>query len=201
MRDSFRSMGVKLWSMSGYLTKLLDTILVFSGSLTLFPLQNAGSKTTQESVVITKLFPPVYPPLAKQTRISGDVELILEVRADGRLESATVVSGHPLLKQAALDSAEGSQFDCRICTQGVRSFQMLYSFQLGPTSYCAEASKTSSRDQKEEHYPRVVQTQNHVTVIDQPVGTCDLAFTITRTRVRSAKCLYLWKCGSHVEEQ
>jgi hypothetical protein len=56
--------------MSGYLTKLLATILIFSGLLALFPLQNAGSKTTQESVVITKLFPPVYPPLAKQTRIT-----------------------------------------------------------------------------------------------------------------------------------
>jgi len=179
--------------MTGHLTELLVTMLLFSVAVAGFPDQNAPSASTQESVVLTKLFPPVYPQVAKQTRITGDVELTLEVSANGSLESAVVVSGHPLLKQAALASAKRSQFECKNCGEGVRFLQMLYSFQLGPTRYCAATSETSKSDAKEEPYPRVTESQNHVTVIDQPVGTCDLA--IDHRKVRSAKCLYLWKCG------
>jgi TonB family protein len=181
---------------SRYFTKLLATVIVLSAAVAAFAAQNADNGSNQESVVLTNLFQPVYPPLAKQTRITGDVELALEVKADGSLESAVVVSGHPLLKQAALDSAQRSQFACRNCGEGVRSFQMSYSFQLGPTRYCTEVSSVTKSDEKQESYPRVIQSQNHITLVDQPVGTCDLAFTVTYKRVRSAKCLYLWRCGS-----
>jgi hypothetical protein len=44
----------------------------------------------QENFVVTKLFQPVYPSLAKQTRITGDVELTLGLRKDGSLESVDV---------------------------------------------------------------------------------------------------------------
>jgi TonB family protein len=189
-------MGVKYVAMSGYLLRVFTAILVLSFAVAESSAHSATSAQAQGSVVLNKLFQPVYPPLARQTRITGDVELILEVRTDGRLESASVASGHPLLKQAALDSAQHSQFECRNCTEGVRSFHMLYSFQLGPTRNCTETSVTSKGDEKEEPYPQVIQSQNHVTVIDQPVGTCDLAFTVARTKIRSAKCLYLWRCGT-----
>ena len=154
----------------------------------------ASANTPQGEVVLTRLTGPSYPPLARQARVTGDVELLFEIKEDGSVQSAMVVSGHPLLKQAALDSAQRSQFECRNCGLGVRSFRMLYSFQLGPTRYCTGASDSSMSDQQEP-YPRVFQSQNHVTVVDQPVGTCDLAFTVTKTKVRSAKCLYLWRCG------
>jgi len=67
---------------------------------------------SQGKVVLTKLFEPTYPPLARQARIAGDVELMLSIRRDGSVESAVFVSGHPMLKQAALDSAQRSQFKC-----------------------------------------------------------------------------------------
>lgn len=152
-----------------------------------------SANSVQGELVLTKLAGPSYPPLARQTRITGDVELMLEIKEDGSIQSMAVVSGHPLLKQSALDSAQRSQFECRKCDPGVHSFRMLYSFQLGPTSYCTEASDSSKGNQREEIYPQVIQSQNHVTVVDQPVGTCDL--TVTIIKVRSAKCLYLWKCG------
>src|SRR5438105_2607051 len=74
-------------------------------------------ETRQNEVVLAKLFQPIYPHLARQTRISGDVDLMLKVRPDGSVESATVVTGHPLLQQAALDSAQKSQFECRKCNE------------------------------------------------------------------------------------
>jgi hypothetical protein len=144
--------------------------------------------------VITKLSPLIYPPLARQTRVTGDVELKLEVRPDGSVASAVVVSGHPLLRQFALENAQQSQFACRDCREEVSSYRLLYTFELGPTSYCTdEPNKLSASP--EQPYPRLTQSQGHVTLVDQPVGTCDLAGTITYSKVRSAKCLYLWKCA------
>jgi len=154
-----------------------------------------AANSPQGEVFLTKLATPFYPPLARQTRITGDVELMLEIKENGSIQSAIVVSGHPLLKQAALDSAQSSQFECRNCGQGVQSYRLFYSFQLGPTRYCTETSDGSKDNQQEGPYPRVIQSQNHVTVVDQPVGTCDPAFTVTWKKVRTAKCLYLWRCG------
>jgi protein TonB len=47
---------------------------------------------------------PVYPPLARQTRISGTVKLHAIIGKSGAVEQLQVVSGHPLLVQSALDA-------------------------------------------------------------------------------------------------
>lgn len=47
---------------------------------------------------------PVYPPLARQTRIQGTVRLHAIIGADGHVEELEVVSGHPLLVQAAMEA-------------------------------------------------------------------------------------------------
>jgi periplasmic protein TonB len=47
---------------------------------------------------------PMYPPLARQTRISGTVKLHAIIGKDGTVQQLQVVSGHPLLVQAALDA-------------------------------------------------------------------------------------------------
>ena len=47
---------------------------------------------------------PIYPPLAKQARISGTVKLSALIGKDGAIQNLVVVSGHPLLVQSALDA-------------------------------------------------------------------------------------------------
>ena len=47
---------------------------------------------------------PVYPPLARQTRISGTVRLRAVIGKDGAVRQLDVISGHPLLVQSALDA-------------------------------------------------------------------------------------------------
>jgi len=47
---------------------------------------------------------PVYPPLARQTRISGTVRLHAIIGKDGTIQQLEVMSGHPLLQQNALDA-------------------------------------------------------------------------------------------------
>jgi protein TonB len=47
---------------------------------------------------------PVYPPLAKQARIQGVVILEAIIGKDGAVTEVKVISGHPLLQQAAIDA-------------------------------------------------------------------------------------------------
>jgi periplasmic protein TonB len=49
---------------------------------------------------------PVYPALARQARIQGTVVLHAIIGTDGRVNELLVISGHPLLVQAALDSVK-----------------------------------------------------------------------------------------------
>jgi TonB family protein len=49
---------------------------------------------------------PTYPPLARQTRIQGTVHLEAMIAKDGTVKNLTVVTGHPLLIQAALDAVK-----------------------------------------------------------------------------------------------
>ena len=179
MRGSARC---RVWTMSG--TRLLAAIILSSVSMVPLLAQEARGTATTDTVSIEKLAPPVYPGFAKQALITGDVLLELSVRVDGSIEAANARTGHPLVKQAALDSAQHSQFVCRACDQESRPIQIIYSFQLGPAVYCTELPA-----------PRVAQDGNHVTVYDRPVGTCDLAYKIVEKKVRSIKCMYLWKCG------
>ena len=53
---------------------------------------------------------PAYPPLARQARIQGNVVLHAIISKDGRIESLTVMSGHPLLIQAALDAVRNWRY-------------------------------------------------------------------------------------------
>jgi protein TonB len=47
---------------------------------------------------------PIYPSIAKSAHISGTVELRALIGTDGRVRELSVVSGHPLLRNAALDA-------------------------------------------------------------------------------------------------
>src|SRR5712671_7888733 len=49
---------------------------------------------------------PVYPPLARQTRISGTVRLHAIISKNGSIQSLEVISGHPLLVRAAMDAVQ-----------------------------------------------------------------------------------------------
>ena len=47
---------------------------------------------------------PEYPQLARQARIQGPVILRAIINRDGRIENLQVLSGHPMLVQAAIDA-------------------------------------------------------------------------------------------------
>jgi TonB family protein len=143
-----------------------------------------------ESVVLSKLFPPTYPGLARQARITGNVDLALHIRPDGSVETAVVVGGHPILRDAALDSARRSSFECGGCGQVPVTYALTYQFKIAegdPPQDCAASSEIPPP-------PTTFDESQHlVTVFAWGLWTCDPSADLIR--VRAAKCLYLWKCG------
>jgi protein TonB len=60
---------------------------------------------------VAKLVPPVYPKLARQARVAGTVVLEAIVTAEGKVAEIKVVSGHPLLVQAAIDCVKQWEYE------------------------------------------------------------------------------------------
>jgi periplasmic protein TonB len=56
------------------------------------------------SGLLLKKTAPVYPPIAVAARVEGTVVLAAAISAAGNIENLRVVSGHPMLQQAALDA-------------------------------------------------------------------------------------------------
>ena len=57
-----------------------------------------------QSAKLLRQIVPAYPPAARQLRISGTVHLLGIIAKDGTIQRLQVLSGHPLLRQAALDA-------------------------------------------------------------------------------------------------
>jgi TonB family protein len=62
------------------------------------------SAAVQQSLLVYHV-DPTYPPLARQTGVSGIVRLGVIIGTDGTVQQLSVVSGHPLLVQAALNAS------------------------------------------------------------------------------------------------
>jgi hypothetical protein len=94
-----------------------------------------------------------------------------------------IASGHPLLKEAALESARNCQYECRGCSEAITSSSLVDSFRFELPSTGDESPAA-----------HVTQLGNHVTVLAEPMIISG-GFGGPPIRVRSAKCLYLWRCG------
>jgi periplasmic protein TonB len=53
---------------------------------------------------------PTYPPIAKAARAAGAVQVQVTISEEGRVIEASVVNGHPLLREAALQAARQWRF-------------------------------------------------------------------------------------------
>src|SRR5580704_3334746 len=134
-----------------------------------------SSDTQQGNVVLTKLAPPVYPPIAQTARITGDIVLMLGIHQDGSVESAVVVEGPGLLRQAALNSAQQSKFECRKCSESVTPYQLVYTFQLVVMTVSCKVPEDCNRSVPDLPAPMVTQSENHVTLVNHvaPLCICD----------------------------
>ena len=61
-------------------------------------------RSSVDPAMLVRRVEPVFPPLARQIRRSGKVELHAVIATDGSIQSLEVVSGDPLFIQSALDA-------------------------------------------------------------------------------------------------
>ena len=70
--------------------------------------QDAPKKVTKAEGLnaVTNKVPPDYPPIAKQLKIEGSVELEAVVSENGAVEKVNIVSGNPVLTRPASDAVK-----------------------------------------------------------------------------------------------
>jgi len=81
---------------------------VQKGACELTNLKNGSYLATGscQGAKLIKRVEPIYPPLARQTRVSGIVQLHAIIGTDGTVQSLEAISGHPLLLQAAMNAVK-----------------------------------------------------------------------------------------------
>lgn len=63
------------------------------------------SQGVVEGLLVRKVTPE-YPPIARTAHIQGSVQLSAVIGKDGKIENVQVISGHPMLAQAALNAVK-----------------------------------------------------------------------------------------------
>jgi protein TonB len=76
--------------------------------------------------------PPPYPAIAKATRTQGQVQIQIGISETGAVTDVTLLSGHPLLREAALQAARQWVFiPTELNGQRVRAIGLLtFNFKL-----------------------------------------------------------------------
>jgi len=145
-------------------------------------------------VILVTLSKPIFSPLARIANVEGEVAVEVTVRQDGSTD-ATVVTGHPLLKRAALDSAKQSRFECRGCSAPL-SYRLVYAFKRTSEGDCCNGMGSPVKiEQEPQSFDERGQPQTRVSISAEHICLCDPSGTVTK-KVRSPKCLYLWKCST-----
>jgi len=70
-----------------------------------------GGQVTAASIITQTR--PLYPALARQARIQGNVVLHAIIDKEGKVAQLEVISGHPLLVQSALDAVKQWRYSPR----------------------------------------------------------------------------------------
>jgi TonB family protein len=91
----------------------------------------------------TSLVKPPYPAAARAVRAEGAVNVQVTIDEEGNVVSASAVSGHPLLRSAAVTAARASKFSpTRISGQPVKvTGVIVYNFTLPKTEPAASESE------------------------------------------------------------
>lgn len=167
-------------------------VLVLLGQVLLFGQSAPGSGQEIAGPSLVKLVGPAYPPIARAAHISGAVEVDVLIGADGQAKSAQVISGPRMLQQASLEAARQSQYACRGCSDATH-YKITFIYKVIGT----EPPKDCDGPLPSAPQPEWDASRQQATAFATESWTCDPVAKVTTTlrKARTAKCLYLWKCG------
>jgi TonB family protein len=135
----------------------------------------------------TQRVEPAYPPLAKAAHISGAVVVEVTIDESGNVQSARVISGHPLLKDAAVQAAQGWKFQqttlsgtpVKVIGTITFNFQMDSSSEV-PSLDAAEKEVDNHPDSAQAHY-HLALALNRLSQVDEAIQELKNAIAIDRS--------------------
>ncbi len=111
--------------------KLGGLVLFFVSLISMFTWRASDS-----GLGIRKFVSPDYPNVARQAQVSGDVRLLAKVAEDGRVETADVLSGPPVLASHAQRNILSWQFTRLPKDQKI---EVVYQFRLHEPRFTARS--------------------------------------------------------------
>ena len=135
----------------------------------------------------TQRVEPAYPPLAKAAHISGAVVVEVTIDELGNVQSARVISGHPLLKDAAVQAAQGWKFQptslsgAPVKVIGTITFMFQMDSTPGvPSLDAAEKEVDEHPDSAQAHYDLAL-ALNRLSRVDEAIQELKNGIAIDRT--------------------
>jgi TonB family protein len=99
-----------------------------------------SSSQRSNDICVVHLESMAYGPLARQTRVQGDVRVSFQIEADGKVGSVSVLSGHPLLARDAAQNLNSWVFS----RADGRTHEIVYEFRLeNPEVYTDPPSRVT----------------------------------------------------------
>ncbi len=108
---------------------------------------------------------PIYPIVARQARIEGAVRISFRVERDGTVSDVEVVSGHPMLRAAAVDNVRSWRFRLTRQTEPSQLYETEFVYRLSGKDVRENPRLTVSL----ESFRRVDITSDVVLIPDSPV--------------------------------
>ena len=87
---------------------VLFCICLMFGSV---PLASAQQDASENHRKMTAKVVPMYPPLAHDMNLGGTVRVEAVVAPNGTVKNASILGGHPVLAQSALDAVRRSRWE------------------------------------------------------------------------------------------
>jgi TonB family protein len=137
---------------------------------------NVAGEVLQGAAI--KKVPPPYPPIAKAARVSGAVQVLITINENGGVIEANAISGHPLLRDAALQAARQWLFKpteiagVAVKVQGILTFNFtLNDEEPVPDPYPRSAQKyTTNTEQLGKQMVEGVECEGTRSVTTMPAG-------------------------------
>lgn len=122
-------------------------------------------KPEQAEENLIKKVAPIYPPLAKQVRIQGKVKVQVVISKAGTVESVNVVSGHPLLVQAAVNAVKQWQYKPFLAEgqpiTASTEVEVPFSLGISDASYQAEQKNNDDYFKREDECRNLLKAQKY----------------------------------------
>ncbi len=86
------------------------------------------SESVGEQPTVVAAVASILPPIARQARVESDVKVEVKIDEKGNVQSAKVISGHPLVSKASETAAKKWKFSPLGQETSVRTVQLTFSF-------------------------------------------------------------------------